>query len=89
MTIDERTRHEMYLGLEAKLGTAVADAMMQHLPPAGWTDLATRHDLEQLEGRMRDHLDARLHAEQNRLLLFLFPTILTSVALAALIGRVA
>jgi hypothetical protein len=100
VAIDERTRHEMYLGLEDKLGTAVADALMQHLPPVGWADVATKHDLEQLEARielrfdhvearLRDHLDARIHAEINRLLLFLFPTMLTGLGLAAVIGRVA
>ena len=50
--IDERTRHEMYLGLEEKLGTAVADAVMQHLPPVGWADVATKHDLAALEERL-------------------------------------
>ena len=50
--IDERTRHEMYLGLEEKLGTLVADAVMQHLPPIGWADVATKHDLAGLEERI-------------------------------------
>ena len=50
--LDERTRHEMYLGLEEKLGTAVADAVMQHLPPVGWADVATKHDLAALEERL-------------------------------------
>ena len=50
--IDERTRHEMYLGLEQKLGTLVADAVMQHLPPIGWADVATKHDLAGLEERI-------------------------------------
>ena len=114
MTIDERTRHEMYLGLEDKLGTAVADALMQHLPPVGWADLATKHDLAQLEERVQmrfegleermelrfqkvderfarldEHIDARLHAEINRLLLFLFPAMLTAVGLTAVIARAA
>ncbi|MEO6469950.1 MAG: hypothetical protein ABIP21_12700 [Acidimicrobiia bacterium] len=50
--IDERTRHEMYLGLEEKLGTLVADAVMHHLPPIGWADVATKHDLANLEERI-------------------------------------
>ena len=50
--IDERTRHEMYLGLEEKLGTLVADAVMQHLPPIGWADVATKHDLAGIEERV-------------------------------------
>ena len=103
MAIDERTRHEMYLGLEEKLGSTVADALMQHLPPVGWSDVATKQDLTQLEerielrfeklderfARLDEHIDARIHAEINRLLLFLFPTMLTGLGLAAVIGRVA
>jgi hypothetical protein len=38
---------------------------------------------------MRTHIDARIHAEINRLLLFLFPAMLTGLGLAALVGRVA
>ena len=76
---------------------------MQHLPPVGWSDVATKQDLAQLEERIElrfeklderfarqdEHIDARIHAEINRLLLFLFPTMLTGLGLAAVIGRVA
>jgi hypothetical protein len=104
----------MYLGLEEKLGTAVADALMAHLPPIGWADVATKHDLGELERRTElrfariddrfdaleermelrfqrqdEHIDGRIHGEINRLLLFLFPTLLTGLGLAAVIGRVA
>jgi len=100
VAVDERTRHERYLGLEEKLGPDVADALMQHLPPVGWADVATKHDLEQLAARLEErmdlrferqdeHIDARIHAEINRLLLFLFPTLRTGLGLAAVIGRVA
>ena len=67
--LDERTRHEMYLGLEEKLGTAVADAVMQHLPPVGWADVATKHDLAALEERLGLRfavVDVRLDAFERR-----------------------
>jgi hypothetical protein len=92
--IDERTRHEMYLGLEEKLGTAVADALMAHLPPIGWADVATKHDLDELERRIDlrfqrqdEHIDARIHAEINRLLLVLMPTIISSLGVALAVGK--
>ena len=53
MAIDERTRHEMYSGLEEKLGSPVADALMAHLPPVGWADVATKQDIAALEAVTR------------------------------------
>lgn len=85
--IDERTRHEMYLGLEEKLGAAVADALMQHLPPIGWADVATKHDLVQLEDRLDLRFDARINGAMNRLLLVLIPTIISSLGLSALVAK--
>lgn len=46
MVIDERRRHEMYVSLERVLGREAADALMEHLPPVGWADVATKKDLE-------------------------------------------
>ena len=62
MSVDERTRHEMYSGLEEKLGTSVADALMAHLPPTGWADVARTHDVDVLRGEMVAGLDS-LRAE--------------------------
>lgn len=59
MAIDERTRHEMYLGLEQKLGTKVADAVMQHLPPVGWADVATKDDVDAQTLLLTRDLDAQ------------------------------
>jgi hypothetical protein len=50
MSVDERTRRDMYTGLEAALGAPVADAVMAHLPPTGWADVARTHDVEVLRG---------------------------------------
>ena len=57
MSVDERTRHEMYLGLEAALGGPVADALMAHLPPTGWGDVARTHDVDRLRGETVASLD--------------------------------
>ena len=93
--IDERARHEMYLGLEEKLGTTVADAVMQHLPPVGWAEVANKYDLAALEARMDlrfDGLEARLElrieAQINRLLYFLIPTIFTAIGLAIAVSKI-
>jgi len=46
MAIDERTRHQLFLRLEEVLGDEEANTLMEHLPPVGWADVATKHDLD-------------------------------------------
>jgi hypothetical protein len=89
MPIDERTRHEMYSGLEEQLGAKVADALMEHLPPVGWADVATRRDLDELERRLEMKIEATMQRAVNRLMLWLFPTILTALALAFGVAKLA
>ena len=52
MVVDERSRHELYRRLEEVLGPEGATTLMEHLPPVGWADVATRHDLAGLEARL-------------------------------------
>lgn len=52
MVLDERARHELFLRLEAALGPESAETLMEMLPPVGWADVATKRDLDALEGRM-------------------------------------
>ena len=91
MAIDERTRHEMYSGLEEKLGTKVADAVMAHLPPVGWADVATKRDLDVLASsttQQFDQVNARLD-ELHRLMLWLFFTQAALVGLVFTIAKLA
>jgi len=46
MAIDERTRHQLFLRLEEVLGDDEANTLMEHLPPVGWADVVTKHDLD-------------------------------------------
>ena len=52
MAITEETRHHLYQRLEEALGPEEASTLMEHLPPVGWADVATKHDLDHLEQRM-------------------------------------
>jgi hypothetical protein len=63
MVLDERSRHELYLRLEAVLGPEAATTLMEHLPPVGWADAALKRDLDALEHR----LDLRFEALEERL----------------------
>ena len=89
MGVDERARHEMYSGLEEKLGTKVADALMAHLPPSGWAEVATRYDLEALSAsttRQFEHVNGRLD-ELHRLMLWLFSTQLALVGIVLTVAK--
>jgi hypothetical protein len=75
MPVDERSRHALYLKLEEILGHQEATTLMEHLPPVGWADVATKRDLEHLgEVNQREHehlaeVNRREHeALENRLL---------------------
>jgi hypothetical protein len=59
MAADEAARHELHAKLEELLGPDPAAILMEHLPPVGWADVATKRDL--------DHLAERNHLEHSRL----------------------
>lgn len=46
MTITEESRYQLYKKLEGTLGSDDANTLMEHLPPVGWADVATKADLE-------------------------------------------
>ncbi|MFZ4519343.1 MAG: hypothetical protein ACOYOP_13200 [Microthrixaceae bacterium] len=48
VTITEETRYRLYKKLEATLGADDANTLMEHLPPVGWADVATKTDLDHL-----------------------------------------
>lgn len=70
MAISEQSRHHMYLRLEQVLGAEEAATLMEHLPPVGWADVATKHDLRafaaELRGEMAE-LRGDLRAEMSQL----------------------
>ncbi len=52
MTVSESARYEMHKELRTRLGEPVADTLMEHLPPSGWSDVARSVDVEHLRGEM-------------------------------------
>jgi hypothetical protein len=87
MQIDERTRREMYEQLEAVLGAQTADALMEHLPPVGWAEVATKSDLNLGLDALENRLIAQMHREFTRLILWFVPTMLSGVGLAFAAAR--
>jgi hypothetical protein len=47
----------MYQRLEEVLGREQAATLMEHLPPVGWADIATKRDLDALEERVALRVD--------------------------------
>lgn len=70
MVLDERSRHQLYLRLEEALGPDAATTLMEHLPPVGWADVATKRDLDALEQRLEhgfETMDHRFQTIEHRL----------------------
>ena len=90
MAVDERSRHELFTRLEEILGQEHAAVLMEHLPPVGWADVATKHDLDQLRTATKSDLEvteqrllATFRAEinaQTRLMILSMATVSVGVA---------
>lgn len=52
MSVDERSRHQLFSHLDQVLGEEDAATLIEHLPPVGWADVATKPDLDALEFRL-------------------------------------
>jgi hypothetical protein len=76
VTIADSRRFEMYETFRSEFGVAVADTLMEHLPPAGWGDVARQSDIVALKtdfegvradfGRLRADFGV-LHGDFDRL----------------------
>jgi hypothetical protein len=66
MPVDERRRLQLADAAKRAFGDDEGITLMELLPPVGWADVATRHDvallgarLDELEAHLDDHFDAR------------------------------
>lgn len=96
MAIDEQARRELYNQLVEAVGSDHARTLMEHLPPLGWADVATKYDLDALRHEVTaliheavGSLRAEINA-QTRLLFFSMLTVMfIAVALAFTAARFA
>ncbi|HVM41436.1 MAG TPA: hypothetical protein VM618_11735 [Acidimicrobiia bacterium] len=76
MAISEEQRYRIYEAFRESHGDEVANGLMELLPPVGWADVATKHDLvalkqdlAALEERMAlrfERTDARIERAEAR-----------------------
>lgn len=57
IVISAAQRFELHSALVNTLGDDVANTLMEHLPPSGWSDVARRDDLDHLEARLNLRID--------------------------------
>ena len=57
MAVTEHDRHRMYQRLEEVLGPEEATTLMEHLPPVGWADVATKRDIDDLRAATKHGFD--------------------------------
>jgi hypothetical protein len=87
MPVDERSRHRLYRKLETLLGPEEAGTLMDHLPPAGLANLATKDDLRNEIAALRNELVAKIEQSARRLVMWNSSMVLASAALAFAAGR--
>jgi hypothetical protein len=87
MSVDERARHRLYLRLEEVLGSEEAGTLMNHLPPTGWGDVATKQDLAQGLETLKHALRAEMESLARRSIMWTSSMVLATGALAFAAGR--
>ncbi len=86
MAITEESRHRMYQRLEEVMGHDDASILMEHLPPVGWADVATKRDLDHLATTLELRFEAALHREISALKsTMLLTMILSNATLASVV----
>jgi hypothetical protein len=66
MSVDERRRLELAEAAKRALGDDAGITLMELLPPVGWADVATKHDLAQLEERLLGRMGGRFGVVDSR-----------------------
>ncbi|HEX2039071.1 MAG TPA: hypothetical protein VHF47_04970 [Acidimicrobiales bacterium] len=67
MAVTEHGRILLYRHFEEEMGEDKAKVLMDHLLPVGWTDLATKQELREVERSLRHEIVAVKHELQTEM----------------------
>ncbi|HVE47491.1 MAG TPA: hypothetical protein VNA57_12195 [Acidimicrobiales bacterium] len=67
MSIDDRSRQELFQRLDDALGPKAAEILMAHLPPVGWAEVATKSDLDFRLAALEDRMNLRFEKLEERI----------------------
>jgi hypothetical protein len=65
--VTEYERHQVFKWFEEHMGSERAATMMNLMPPVGWADIATKHDLAELEARLTARFEVLDHLFDSKL----------------------
>jgi hypothetical protein len=68
MPVTEYERHQLFVWFEERMGQERAATMINLIPPIGWFELASKHDLLELEGRLVSQVDGKLARLESSLM---------------------
>ncbi len=101
MAVDEqRLRQSLHARLAELVGADETALLMNYLPPVGWADVATKRDLDVFATELRSEmaimraelrgeiaeLRGEFKAQTTRLLLWILPTLIAGMGVAARVG---
>jgi hypothetical protein len=66
MSVTEESRHRLHQALDRTIGEEEATTLMEHLPPVGWSDVATKTDLDHLRTLIDGNVDHRFDLIESR-----------------------
>jgi hypothetical protein len=94
MAVDEARRHELHAAARRTLGESPGDTLMELLPPVGWADVATKHDLATVKrdvelqiAALTSEVKAIVLTSEHRILFWMFTTMLGGLAIAVTVAR--
>lgn len=87
MSIDEARRLLLHDAARTAWGAEAALVLMEMLPPTGWADVATRHDLDHLGEVLRLEFRAGVANLQRRIIQWNVATIIAAMGVVTAAGR--